>query len=40
MAGMPAGKWPLGRTRHSGMDNTDIGLADIEWVSVDWISMA
>jgi hypothetical protein len=36
----PKGKRPLGRPRHRWMDNIEMGLGEIRWGGVDWISLA
>jgi hypothetical protein len=33
----PEGKRPLGRRRHSWVDNIKMDLAEIGWGGVDWI---
>jgi hypothetical protein len=40
--GKPEGKRPLGRPRHSCVDNTRIrmDLAEVGWGDVDWIDLA
>jgi hypothetical protein len=40
LVGMPEGNKPLGRPRHSWVDNIKIDLGEIEWDGVDWIHMA
>jgi hypothetical protein len=38
--GKPEGKRPLGRTRHSGLDNIRMDLVEMGWGDVDWIGLA
>jgi hypothetical protein len=38
--GSPEGNRPLGRPRHSSLDNIKMGLAEIDWGGVDWIDLA
>jgi hypothetical protein len=40
LVGKPEGKRPLGRSRHSWVDNIKMDLRDIGWEGVDWIDMA
>jgi hypothetical protein len=36
----PEGKRPLGRPKHSWVDNIKMYLGDIGWGSIDWIGLA
>jgi hypothetical protein len=38
--GKPEGKRPLGRPRRRWMDNIEMDLREIGWVSMDWIDLA
>jgi len=38
--GKPEGKSPLGRLRHRWEDNIKIDLQEVEWVRMDWMSLA
>jgi hypothetical protein len=40
LAGKPEGKRPLGRPTRRWVDNTKIGLREIEWDGVGWIDLA
>jgi hypothetical protein len=40
LVGKPEGKRPLGRPRHSWVDNIAMDLGDFEWGDVDWIGLA
>jgi hypothetical protein len=39
LVGKPEGKGPLGRPRRKWVDNIKMDLLEIEWGSVDWISL-
>jgi hypothetical protein len=36
----PEGKRPLGRPRHTWVDNIKIDLREIRWVAMDWTDLA
>jgi hypothetical protein len=40
LVGKPEGKQPLGRPKHSWMDNIKMDLLEIGWGGVDWIGLA
>jgi hypothetical protein len=40
LVGKPAGKRPLGRTRHTWVDNIKLDLREIGWDGMDWIDLA
>jgi hypothetical protein len=40
LVGKKERKRPLGRPRHSWLDNIKMDLGEIEWGDVDWIGMA
>jgi hypothetical protein len=40
LVGKPEGKRPLGRPRHSWVDNIRMDLGETEWDGVDWIDVA
>jgi hypothetical protein len=40
LVGMPEGKGPLGRPRHSWVDNIKMDLREIWWDGMDWIDLA
>jgi hypothetical protein len=37
---MPGGKRPLGRPRHSWVDNIKMDIRDIGWYDMDWTDLA
>jgi hypothetical protein len=40
LVGKAKGKRPLGRPRHTWVDNIRMDLGNIEWSDVDWIGLA
>jgi hypothetical protein len=40
LVGKPEGKRPLGRPRHSWVDNIRMDLVEVGWGDVDWIGPA
>jgi hypothetical protein len=40
LAGKPKGKRPLGRPRHTWLDNIKMDLREIGWSGMDWIDLA
>jgi hypothetical protein len=38
--GTPEGKRPLGRPRHTWMDNIKMDLREIGWSGMDWTDLA
>jgi hypothetical protein len=40
LVGNPEGKRPLGRPRHSWVDNIKTDLLEIGWGGADWIGLA
>jgi hypothetical protein len=40
LVGKPKGKRPLGKPRRRWVDNIKMGLSEIGWGGVDWISLA
>jgi hypothetical protein len=37
LVGKPEGKRPLGRSRHSWVDNIRMDLGEVRWGDVDWL---
>jgi hypothetical protein len=40
LVGKPEGKRPLGRQRHSWVDNIKMDIREIGWDGMDWIDLA
>jgi hypothetical protein len=40
LVGKPEGKSPLGRPRHTWLDNIKMSLKEVEWYGMDWIELA
>jgi hypothetical protein len=40
LVGKPNGKSPLGRQRHTWVNNLRMNLGEEEWGGVDWIGLA
>jgi hypothetical protein len=40
LVGKPEGKRPLGRPRHTWVDNIRMDLGEVGWGDVDWIGLA
>jgi hypothetical protein len=40
LMGKPEGKRPLGRPRHTWVDNIRMDLGEVGWSDVDWIGLA
>jgi hypothetical protein len=40
LVGKPEGKRPVGRPRRGWVDNTKMGLREMEWDGMDWIDLA
>jgi hypothetical protein len=40
LVGKPEGRRPLGRPRHSWLDNIRMDLGEVGWGDVDWIGLA
>jgi hypothetical protein len=40
LVGKPEGKRPLGRPRHTWVDNNKMDLGEVGWGDVDWIGLA
>jgi hypothetical protein len=40
LVGKPEGKRPLGRPRHTLVDNIRMDLGEVGWSDVDWIGLA